>query len=146
MQIHPGERGAVDELLVAVPRDLTPADLVATVRAGGGEDPEASRADVHDLVDPATRALTIAAEVAAGHTTAGEAVHRLLGAELAADAGYADPHAAPLRGPGGVPLYLIRSSPLLTPTEISRAQALVDLCAHMTPPHPSSSPLTRHGT
>ncbi|WP_433825751.1 ACT domain-containing protein [Actinoplanes sp. CA-015351] len=131
VQIHPGERGAVDELLVAVPREISAQDVVATVAAGGGEETEVSRADVHDLVDPATRALSIAAEVAAGNVTAGEAVRRLLGAELAVDAGYADPHAAALRGPGGVPLYLVRSSPVLTPTEISRAQALVDLCSHM---------------
>jgi hypothetical protein len=130
VQIHPGERGAVDELLVAVPRELTAADLVSTVAAGGGQDTEVSRADVHDLVDPATRALSIAAEIAAGHTTAGEAVRRLLGADLGADAGYAG-QAVPLRGPGGVPVYLARSSPLLTPTEISRAQALLDLCAQM---------------
>jgi hypothetical protein len=134
VQIHPGERGAVDELLVAVPRELNTADVMDTVTAGGGEDTEVSRADVHDLVDPATRALSIAAELAAGHTTAGEAVQRLLGADLAADAGYAahaDGQAAALRGPGGVPVYLTRSSPLLTPTEISRAQALLDLCAQM---------------
>ena len=128
VQIHPCERGAVDELLVAVPRAQGPAAVLAAVTAGGGEATEVTRADVHDLVDPATRALTLAA----GAASVEDAVRGLLGAELTVGPAYPGRHTARLHGPGGAPLHLTRSSPAFTPTEISRAQAMVDLCARLT--------------
>jgi hypothetical protein len=127
IQIHPAEQGAVDELLVAVPRWLSRDDLVEAVAAGGGEQTEAAPADAHDLVDPATRALTIARHAATGATTLDEAMHRLLGAELLGSLPSGVRHVAALHAAGGEPVFLARQSPALTPTEISRAQSLIDL-------------------
>ncbi|MCY1139177.1 ACT domain-containing protein [Actinoplanes sp. Pm04-4] len=127
IQIHPGERGAVDELLVAVPAELPAAEVVATVAAGGGEATEANRADVHDLVDPATRALTLARHAATGAMSLAGAVHSLLGADLAATRPTGPAHVAVLHDAGGDERYLVRPAPAFTPTEISRAQALMDL-------------------
>ncbi|WP_433383742.1 ACT domain-containing protein [Actinoplanes sp. CA-142083] len=128
IQIHPAEHGAVDELLVAVPRELTPDDLLATVAAGGGELTEVIPADAHDLVDPATRALTIARHAVAGRTTLDEAVHRLLDADLTATPPPPGVHAATLHAASGEPHFLTRTRPAFTPTEVSRAQSLIDLC------------------
>jgi hypothetical protein len=128
IQIHPAEHGAVDELLVAVPRSLSPAGLTDAVAAGGGEQTETARADAHDLVDPATRALTIARHAATGATSLDEAMYRLLDAELTGALPAGVRHVAALHAAGGEPMFLGRQSPAFTPTEISRAQSLIDLC------------------
>jgi hypothetical protein len=126
IQIHPAEHGAVDELLIAVPRGLTPSDVTVTVTAAGGEMTEVTRADVHDLVDPATRALTVARRAA----TVEDAVRSLLSAELTDTPSSGGLHSAALPDASGHPRYLTRHSPAFTPTEISRAQALINLCDH----------------
>ncbi|MFI5891884.1 ACT domain-containing protein [Actinoplanes sp. NPDC051513] len=128
IQIHPAEHGAVDELLVAVPREVSTDDLLAAVAAGGGELTEAIPADAHDLVDPATRALTIARHAAAGHTTLDEAVHRLLDADVTTTPPPAGAHVAAVHAASGEPYFLARRRPAFTPTEVSRAQSLIDLC------------------
>ncbi|WP_127506515.1 ACT domain-containing protein [Actinoplanes solisilvae] len=129
IQVHPDERGAVDELLVAVPPELTARDVADTVVTGGGEDTETSRADVHDLVDPATRALTIARQAASGAVSLADAMHRLLAADLTSTRPAGATHVATLHHATGEHRFLVRRSPAFTPTEISRAQALLDLCA-----------------
>ncbi len=128
IQIHPDVRGAVDELLIAVPPELTADDVVASVTEGGGERTEVNRADVHDLVDPATRALTLARHAATGTGNLDEAMHQLLGADLTTTKPREPVHVTALHGAGGEERYLVRRAPAFTPTEISRAQALVDLC------------------
>ena len=125
IQILPAEHGAVDELLVAVPRAMSASELLATV---GGDQAEVSPADAHDLVDPATRALTIARHAAAGATTLGEAVHRLLDADLTTTPPPAGRQVATVHAGSGESQYLSRHRPAFTPTEVSRAQSLIDLC------------------
>jgi ACT domain-containing protein len=129
IQIHPSVDGAVDDLLVAAPRELTVADVTAAVGAGGGQHTEASRADLHDLVDPATRALTLAAETAADAGRLDGVLRALLSAEVTAERPPGAGHVARLRGPAAEPLFLTREAPAFTPVEVSRAQAMVDLCA-----------------
>lgn len=129
IQIHPAEDGAVDELLVAVPRSAAPGELAEAVAAGGGEQTEIAPADAHDLVDPATRALTIARHAATGVTTVDEAMRRLLDGELSGALPTGVRNVAALHAAGGEPIFLTRQFPAFTSTEISRAQALIDLCA-----------------
>lgn len=129
IQIHPSEHGAVDELLIAVPRALKPGELDDAIAAGGGEQTETAPADAHDLVDPATRALTIARHAATGATDLGEAMRRLLDAQLCGGRPTGVRNVAALHAAGGEPIFLARQFPAFTPTEISRAQSLVDLCA-----------------
>ncbi|MEV4349809.1 ACT domain-containing protein [Actinoplanes sp. NPDC049596] len=124
IQIHPAEHGAVDELLIAVPRGLTPATLTTTVEAAGGELTEVTPADVHDLVDPATRALTVAHRA----PTAEDAVRSLLSADLTTTPPPSPFPSAALHDAAGHPRYLTRHSPAFTATEVSRAQALINLC------------------
>ncbi|XVU30039.1 ACT domain-containing protein [Actinoplanes sp. CA-054009] len=124
IQIHPAEHGAVDELLIAVPRALDPTAVIDTVTTGGGEQTELTRADVHDLVDPATRALTVARR----SPTPEDAVRSLLAAELTDTPAPDARHSAALHDAAGHPRYLTRHSPAFTPTEVSRAQAMIDLC------------------
>jgi hypothetical protein len=128
IQIHPCMRGAVDELLIAVPRSLTAEQVTAAVAAGGGESTQASPADLHDLVDPATRALTLAAHATQGRTHLREALLSLLSADIVShDLPAGTATTAQLRGPAGEPVFLGRRSPAFTPTELSRAQAMIDL-------------------
>ncbi|GAA2642662.1 ACT domain-containing protein [Paractinoplanes durhamensis] len=129
IQIHPAEHGAVDELLVVVPRELTEADLTEAVEAGGGGLTEVSHADAHDLVDPATRALSVARQTVAGTTTPDQAIRRLLDAELTAAPPPDAAHVAALHSADGRPQFLTRPAPAFTPTEVSRAQSLIDLVA-----------------
>ena len=82
---------------------------------------------MHDLVDPATRALTVARHAATGTLTLGDAVHSLLGADLTATRPSAAAPVAVLHSAAGDDRFLVRPAPAFTPTEISRAQALVDL-------------------
>ncbi|XVV08293.1 ACT domain-containing protein [Actinoplanes sp. CA-131856] len=125
IQIHPAEHGAVDELLIAVPRGVAPAAVIGTVTTGGGEQTELTRADIHDLVDPATRALTIARR----SPTVEQALRSLLSADLTETPAPHTTHSATLHDATGHPRYLTRHSPAFTPTEVSRAQAMIDLCA-----------------
>jgi hypothetical protein len=127
IQIHPAEDGAVDELLVAVPRTLPPGALAEAVAAGGGERTETAPADAHDLIDPATRALTIARHAVTGATTLDEAMLRLVDAEITGTRPTGVREMAALHAAGGEPLFLARPAPVFTPTEISRAQSLIDL-------------------
>jgi hypothetical protein len=134
IQIHPCLQGAVDDLLVAAPRGLGADEVVTAVTEGGGRHTRAVRADLHDLVDPATRALTLAAEAGRPGGDLRTALATLLGADAVgehpAGAGTAE-----VRGPGGDPLYLRRAGLPFTPTELSRAQAMVDLCTAVTGTH-----------
>jgi predicted amino acid-binding ACT domain protein len=125
IQVHPAVDGAVDELLLAVPRDVAVERVADAVRAGGGTLTHAAPADAHDLVDPSTRALTIAAQTVRDPSRLRPALLHLLSAEAVTDRPSAG--AAQIHGPDGRPLYLLRPALSFTPTELSRAQALIDL-------------------
>jgi hypothetical protein len=128
IQIHPALGGAVDELLVATPPTVTTDEVTTAAEAGGGTWTTTTTADVHDLVDPATRALTLAADVVRDPGLLERAVTSLLPATSVTSRPPVNLHAATrLRGPAGRSLFLSRQSPPLTPTELSRAQAMIDL-------------------
>ncbi|MET0425112.1 MAG: hypothetical protein ABW046_14600 [Actinoplanes sp.] len=63
-----------------------------------------------------------------GAISAAEAIRRRLDADLTAAPHPAATHVAESHGAAASPRFLTRESPAFTPTEISRAQALLDLC------------------
>jgi hypothetical protein len=128
IQIHPDEHGVTDELLVGAPRDVTSKEMWAAVEAGGGSCVRVVYADAHQLADPPTRALLLAARVAADPLALSGALAELLaGATLSPR-----PADATLPGLDGRPLHLKRTGLPFTPTELSRARAFLDLTAQLT--------------
>lgn len=132
---HSAVDGVTDELLVAAPPKVTTAQIAAAVQAGGGSGISVVAADVHDLVDPPTRALALATRAAADPEFLPDALGRLLyGSTVTASPDPADGEShIQIQGPEGRTLNLSRPGLPFTPTELSRARALVELCAHLSP-------------
>ncbi|MCP2324646.1 GNAT superfamily N-acetyltransferase [Hamadaea flava] len=136
VQVHTTEAGAVDDFLIDAPDRLMEADLRAAVEKGRGRDAWISPADAHGLVDPPTQALGQAARLIAAPENLGETLGGLLGCEVAwrpsreqqrfssSELTVADPY-------GGT-LVLTRSTPVFTPAEFARAQALADVAGQVT--------------
>lgn len=144
VQVSPVPDGVVDEFLLQAPAEVTAADIAAALEAGGGLDPRAERADVHDLVDVPTRMLMLAADaVSAGPELPG-VLRALLGDCMISwePAGGSRPtrdgsvdHSTEgvdgtvlrLLDPEGGRLVLERPSFPFTPAEFARAHAVLEL-------------------
>lgn len=141
VQVHTTESGAVDDFLVDAPPGLSTADLVEAVHRGRGRDCWVAPSESRGLVDQPTRALGLAARVAAEPDALGEALRSLLGATAvtwqprpdrdAAGGGPARffPDRMLLADPTGGVYQVARDEPVFTPAEYARAQALVDVAA-----------------
>ncbi|GAA1811204.1 hypothetical protein HC028_05120 [Planosporangium flavigriseum] len=143
VQVHATEAGAVDEFLVDAPQSLSADELVEAIRRGRGRDPWVCHADARGLVDEPTRALGIAAMVAADPSRLESALSTLLGCEV--DRGETTrsrgevtpggaggrpgftPNVMVLAGPAGDTLVARRNEPAFMPAEFARAQALVQV-------------------
>jgi GNAT superfamily N-acetyltransferase len=143
LQTHPLADGAVDEFLLRAPGGLAAADLARAVDAAGGSRTWLERADAHDLVDPPTRMLALAARTALSPAELPLALRQLLGRCTVT----ADPLAAPgpaalepavlrLPDPAGGVLTVRRDHLPFTPTEFARARALVEVAARLGAPRP----------
>jgi hypothetical protein len=117
IQVHPDADAAVDDLLIAAPRAVTSQQVIAAVEAGGGTRTRAGHADAHDLVDPATRALSLTVRVLREPSMLHPALLSLLSADaMAAVPGRFDPATtAQLCGPDGQSLYVSRPGLAFTP-------------------------------
>ena len=135
IHIHAARDGVTDELLVAAAPTITVKEISAAVEAGGGSRVHVVPADTHDLVDPPTRALRLAARAAADAGSLPDALAELLPASTVSGQppGPDGAATAQLRDPTGKPLFLSRPGLPFTPTELARAQALIDLCARLRP-------------
>jgi hypothetical protein len=134
VQVHGTEAGAVDEFLVDAPQSLSADKLVEAVRRGRGRDPWVCRTDARGLVDEQTRALGIAATVAADSTRLEPALSALLGGcEISrgpVDGGIGLTRTVMvLADPAGGTLVVRRDEPAFTPAEYARAHALVQVAA-----------------
>jgi hypothetical protein len=127
IQVHPTRLGVVDELFVTTPPGVTVKEIAAAVDAGGGTGIEIVPADRHDLVDPPSRALLLARQVADGQRTVGAALAELLGAG-AAPAGDGTRF---VDETGTVAAAVSRPTLPFTPAELARARAFVELCARL---------------
>lgn len=143
VQVHTTEAGAVDDFLVDAPETLTAADLVAAVERGRGRDCWVAPSEARVLVDQPTRALALASRLVHDPDALGEALRTLLDADTVTwrptpveqPSDRPDRRAAAtmhLTDPAGGSFEVRRAAPSFTPAEYARAQALVDLAAHMT--------------
>ncbi len=138
VQVHATEAGAVDEFLIDAPKSLTVDELIEAIGRGRGRDPWVSRADARGLVDEPTRALGIAATVAADPRRLEQALATLLGSGCEITGGRGGTHdgragftptVMVLANPDGGALVAHRDTPAFTPAEFARAQALVQVAA-----------------
>jgi hypothetical protein len=140
VQVHSTEAGAVDDFLVDAPQSLTEQELLEAIRRGRGRDAWVCRANVRGLVDEPTRALAIAAAVAADPGSLESALSALLGgcevSRADGDGGGRFGAASRpgftrtvmvLAEPDGGALVARRDEPAFTPAEFARAQALVQV-------------------
>ena len=135
VQVHTTEAGAVDDFLVDAPDGLTERDLYAAIEKGRGREAWVGPADAHGLVDPPTQALAQAGRVAAAPERLGEALAVLLGCDVTwrpvRQPHRFSPTELTVADPCGGTLSLTRDTPVFTPAEYTRAQALADLAAQV---------------
>lgn len=158
LQTHPLTHATVDEFLLRAPAPLTAAALVLTVADAGGSDTWLERADAHDLVDPPTRMLALAARTALDPAELPLALRQLFGrcsirhtpddprggdartrggvdsgadVDTDSDMDTLDATVMRLRDPSGGTLTVRRDHLPFTPTEFARARALVALDAQL---------------
>ncbi|NUT34948.1 MAG: GNAT family N-acetyltransferase [Hamadaea sp.] len=131
VQVHTTEAGAVDDFLIDAPEQLTERDLLAAVEKGRGRDAWIRPADAHGLVDPPTQALGLAARVVASPEALGETLAALFDCDVTWRPEHqAQRYAADrltVADPSGGTLVLARRTPVFTPAEFARAQALAEI-------------------
>lgn len=135
LEAHPAPDGVIDEFLVETPRSATAEQLCAAVRAVGGHETTAVPADVLALLDAPTRALEVAARLAADPGSFDAALADLLdvravsvtAAEPGAAAEWIDGSSLVLRRADGTMFTATRPGVPFTATELSRARALATL-------------------
>jgi len=134
VKVHPLERGALDEIIVATDRDMHRHHLVDSLHAAGGRDIEVDTTSALALVDVETRALDLAGRVADNPAHLPQAVATLLDATLVTDRVRTDRKSigaigagtATLRipSPWTAPLLFDRPGRPFTPAESARAHRL----------------------
>ncbi|HEV7898079.1 MAG TPA: hypothetical protein VGP31_09585 [Planosporangium sp.] len=134
VQVHSTEAGAVDEFLIDAPQALSADEMVEAIRRGRGREPWVCRADARGLVDEPTRALGIAATVAADPALLEWALGALLGGCEITRGGAGSRRGFTrtvmvLAHPAGGTLVARRGEPAFTPAEFARAQALIQVAA-----------------
>ncbi len=152
VHVHPLERGALDELVLATPGSLTVDTLVGAVRDAGGHDVQAWPTTALSLADGQARALGLAARVVTDPDELPWAVAELLGARLCDPSAYDDreaptpapetPLVLPTRRAGTIVVQ--RPGEPFTPAERARAQALADLSVLPTAPGRTSHRQPEH--
>jgi predicted amino acid-binding ACT domain protein len=138
IQVHVLSDGVLDELVLSAPEELTEQDLLAILTAGGGSAVGVWPTTALALADAQTKALSLAARVAANPEELAMAVAELLGAEIAVDGPSARDQKRPAASgiPGtllkiptalGPPLLFRREGEPFTPGESARAARLAEL-------------------
>ena len=138
VQVHPGAGRAVDDFYLTAPAWVGPDRLRGAVLRAGGRDPVVEPAEVRELSDTTSRALSLAATAAAGGVEPADALAALVGADGAVH------RPAPLEGepaeglagtamtlaaPEGGTLTLYREQVPFTPVEFARCRAFVQAIA-----------------
>ncbi|MFJ9370341.1 amino acid-binding protein [Nocardia sp. NPDC101769] len=131
VHVHHLENGVLDELVVSTPAEIGPLRLTQAIARAGGVAAGIWPASALTLVDGQTRALGLAARVAADPAELPLVIAELLGAQYV-------PDPDPGRVPGGTLLEIgphddlaamtfLRTGEPFTPAEIARAHRLTDL-------------------
>jgi Flp pilus assembly protein TadB len=128
LQVHMSTDGPVDEFLVHIPSPVTVDQLVRAIRNAGSDVVHVVVAEIHDLTDPVSRALTHAAHLVARPGDLPTALARMLSASVEkldrARPGTLADDSMYLADPAGGVLAIHRPAMPFTPTEYARAQAL----------------------
>jgi GNAT superfamily N-acetyltransferase len=83
LTVLPAPDGVIDDIVVSVPDELRPADLVIVVRAVGGRCAGITKADLTELTDAPTATLRVAARLVDGSAGYAETIRALLEADAA---------------------------------------------------------------
>lgn len=136
MHVHPLETGVRDELVVSAPATVQPEQLLAAAAAAGARDAQVWPTTALALADGQTKALSLAARVAADPTELSLAVTELLGPgallDRAADSARPNshgPYETELRLPTpwtGI-FSVCRPDEPFTPAEVCRAHRLAEI-------------------
>lgn len=130
LTVLPVPDGVIDDLVVRVPAELRPADLVMIVREIGGRCAGITAADVTELTDAPTFALRAITRLADGSASYAETVRALMDAD-SADATLAERGPVSVRAADGGDITVRRGWAPFTEVELARAGALADLVTAM---------------
>ncbi len=128
LSVLPVPGGVVDELVVHTPDGVSPATLIAEIRAEGGRCAGLTPTDVHSLVDPTAAALRAVAMALRDPAAIAEAARTLLTADSVGldEAPPAGAHQASLAGGN---LVARRGWAPFTDVELARVTALDEVLA-----------------
>jgi hypothetical protein len=134
IQVHPVVGGALDEFVLSTPAGITEQDLLDALEAGSGRRPRVWTTTALALADGQTRALGLAAKVAADPDALPHAAASLLSAVVLDDDATRSLPVLPKDGTvlkiptvWGAPLLLSRPDEPFTPAESARAHRLAEL-------------------
>ncbi len=127
LTVLPVPDGVIDDIVVRVPAELRPADLVMIVREVGGRCAGITAADLTELSDAPTATLRAITRLVDGRTGYPETVRAL----VAADSAVAEPGPVTVRGPAGGGIAVRRGWAPFTEVELARAGALAELVTAM---------------
>jgi hypothetical protein len=122
--------GTIDEFFIRLPGHVSGGTLIEGLNSAGGRATSVCPANVHELVDPVTRALHLAGQIREDPAHLAAAVAELLDAVPIAAAGAAgedDPAVLVLHRHTEQPIRLHRPGLPFTATEIARATAVLRL-------------------
>ena len=138
LTVLPVPDGVVDELVVAAPNRLRPADLVALLEAAGGRQVSITAATMHDLVDERAAALRAAGRALAEPAELAASLRSVLGADSVTPVtpgsemtgwgvSAVDSNQFVVNLPSGGALLVRRAWTPFTDSELARAFALLEL-------------------
>lgn len=137
MHVHAVADGSVDELVVSTPLEVEREDLRRAAQSAGGRDTDVNVTSALALVDQPTRALSLAAVVAADPEELPRAVADLLRAQVVTDRKRLEGTSDATTGPGTstlkIPspwsgcLMFDRHEEAFTPAESARAHRLAEI-------------------
>lgn len=147
IHVHPVPAGVLDEFVLSVPGDVGERELLAALHDGGGSSPHAWPTTALAMADGQTRALSLAARIAAAPDELPLAVAELLHARIVppSDAGFkASDDGTHLKIPTAWhgPITFSRPDEPFTPAESARAHRLAEL-AEILSHRPDGSPTAR---
>jgi hypothetical protein len=120
--------GTIDEFFISLPEHVGGGTLMEGLTAAGGRATSMCPANVHELVDPVTRALHLAARIRDDPAHLPAAVAELLdAAQVGSSVNEDDPTVLVLRRRSEDPIRLGRKDLPFTATEIARATAALRL-------------------
>ncbi|WP_018762923.1 amino acid-binding protein [Arthrobacter sp. 135MFCol5.1] len=144
LHVHPAPAGVLDEFVLAVPGEVGERELLAALHDGGGSRPHVWPTTSLAMADGQTKALSLAARIAAAPDELPLAVAELLHAQILPpqDAGSPADDGTRLKIPTARqgPITFSRPGEPFTPAESARAHRLAELAETLSHRPAGSSP------